>query len=69
MGKQIEPLTPAERAWWQVKSLRDELNKKLNGILMELEPHLPKQRQVVTRNPDELVDPVTGKVYPIKRRG
>lgn len=61
-------LTPAELAWWAIDDLRKKVDRELSLIMQELEPHLPKRRYVVTQSPDEIVDPATGKVYPIQRR-
>lgn len=65
--KRAEPLTPAELAYWRIRRLRQEFDKKILDVLMELEAVLPAQREIVTESADQITDPVTGKVYPIKR--
>jgi hypothetical protein len=62
------PLTPAEMAYWRLRDLRKEIDQKILHVILELQASLPVQRKIVTESADELVNPMTGKIYPIKRR-
>lgn len=58
----LKPITPHDRLYQQFLAVR----RQIDQILIEYESSMPRQRYPKKQEP--LVDPETGKVYPIKEK-